>query len=230
MALVALKRTSAGGYLLTLQNGRRTTVVSADIVVLTVPFSILRSSVDFTAAGFSSRKETAIRQQGMGTNTKFHLQFTNRHWQTLGCNGDTVSDRGYQNTWEVTRAQPGSAGLLVNFTGGNVGSSFGSGTAASHAALFLGQVEPVLPGLSTKWNGRATVDYWPGNPYTRGSYSFWKVGQYVAFAGVEGEQEGNCHFAGEHTSIDSQGYLNGAVETGERAANEVLVDLGLRPG
>ena len=37
--------------------------------------------------------------------------------------------------------------------------------------------------------------------------------------------QGNCHFAGEHTSIDFQGYLNGAVETGERAAGEILADL-----
>ena len=41
----------------------------------------------------------------------------------------------------------------------------------------------------------------------------------------EGEREGNCHFAGEHTSVDFQGYLNGAVETGERAADEILADL-----
>jgi monoamine oxidase len=38
--------------------------------------------------------------------------------------------------------------------------------------------------------------------------------------------EGNAHFCGEHTSIDFQGYLNGAVETGERAAEEVIADLG----
>ena len=56
----------------------------------------------------------------------------------------------------------------------------------------------------------------------RGSYSYWKVGQYQAFAGIEGRPEGSCHFAGEHTSIDFQGYLNGAVETGQRAASEVL--------
>jgi monoamine oxidase len=45
---------------------------------------------------------------------------------------------------------------------------------------------------------------------------------------VEREVEGRlgaCHFAGEHTSVDFQGYLNGAVETGERAANEILADL-----
>jgi monoamine oxidase len=66
--------------------------------------------------------------------------------------------------------------------------------------------------------------YSPGGD-GQGSYSYWKVGQYTRFAGIERKQEGNCHFAGEHTSIDSQGYLNGAVETGERAASEILTDL-----
>jgi monoamine oxidase len=42
---------------------------------------------------------------------------------------------------------------------------------------------------------------------------------------MEKERQGNCHFCGEHTSQDSQGYLNGAVETGERAAGEILDDL-----
>ena len=47
-----------------------------------------------------------------------------------------------------------------------------------------------------------------------------------AYADVaERPRQGNCHFAGEHTSQDFQGHLNGAVETGERAANEILGDL-----
>jgi monoamine oxidase len=40
---------------------------------------------------------------------------------------------------------------------------------------------------------------------------------------------GSCHFAGEHTSTDAQGYLEGAVESGERAAREVLAGLGRIP-
>ena len=91
--------------------------------------------------------------------------------------------------------------------------------------MFLGQLAPVFPGIAAHYNGRATVDYWAGNPFTRGSYSYWKVGQYTTFAGIEGVQEGNAHFCGEHTSIDSQGYLNGAVETGERVADEITADL-----
>ena len=80
----------------------------------------------------------------------------------------------------------------------------------------------MLPGITAKWNGRATIDFWTGYPWTKGSYSYWKVGQYTRFAGAEREASGNCHFAGEHTSIDFQGYLNGAVESGERAAGEIL--------
>ena len=84
----------------------------------------------------------------------------------------------------------------------------------------------VLPGLTAQWNRKWQLQDWPSYPLTRGSYSYWKVGQYTSFAGVESEIEGNCHFCGEHTSIDSQGYLNGAVETGERAAAEVVAAQG----
>jgi monoamine oxidase len=222
--LVAISRTATGAYTLTFRQGSATRTVPADRVILALPFSILRSSVDYSRADFGQLKVTAIEELGMGTNSKLHVQFDSRHWVGLGCNGETFADTGYQNTWEVTRAQPGRAGILVDYTGGAIGAGF-SGTAKSRARQFLEQIEPVLPGIAAEWNGLATLDYWPGYPWTEGSYSYWKVGQYTKFAGVERLREGNCHFAGEHTSIDFQGYLNGAVETGERAAGEVLADL-----
>jgi monoamine oxidase len=222
--LVAIRRNTDGSYRLTLRSGSGTSTVTADRVVLALPFSILRD-VDYAKAGFSQVKKTAIEELGMGTNSKLHVQFDRRHWNSLGSNGETYADTGYQNTWEVTRAQAGKAGILVDYTGGAVGASFGSGTPTERAAQFLKQIEPVLPGISARWNGRATVDYWTGNEWTKGSYSYWKVGQYTKFAGAEREQQDGCHFAGEHTSIDFQGYLNGAIETGERAAGEILAAL-----
>ena len=223
--LVAIRVTAAGRWELTFRQGLATKTITADRVVLALPFSIMRSSVNFSKAGWEPLKETAIREQGMGTNSKLHLQFSSRVWRPQGFNGETYSDRGYQNTWEVTRAQPGASGILVNYTGGKVGASFGSGTLESRAQQFLGQVEPVLPGVTKAYNGRAFLDFWTAYPWTNGSYSYWKVGQYTKFAGMEGRRQGTCHFAGEHTSIDFQGYLNGAVETGERAAGEILADL-----
>ena len=46
----------------------------------------------------------------MATNSKLSLQFTDRHWNGLGENGNTYSDRGYQNSWEVSALNPGPAG------------------------------------------------------------------------------------------------------------------------
>jgi monoamine oxidase len=223
--LVAIKKTSGGGFTLTFRKDSGTKTVNADIVVLTVPFSIMRRSVDYSRAGFEPLKDTAIRELGMGTNSKLHLQFSKRIWNDLGSNASTYADTGYQSTWEVTRGQDGRSGILVDYTGGTIGASFGSGTLDKRAKQFLGQIEPVLPGITRAWNGRATLDFWTGYEWTRGSYAYFKVGQYTKFAGMEAAQQGNCHFAGEHTSTDFQGYMNGAVESGQRAADEVLADI-----
>jgi monoamine oxidase len=223
--LVAIRVTAAGRWELTFRQGSSTKTITADRVVLALPFSIMRSSVNFSKAGWDPLKETAIREQGMGTNSKLHVQFASRFWKPQGFSGETYTDRGSQSSWEESRAQPGTSGILVNYTGGKIGASFGSGTPQSRAQQFLSQIEPVLPGATSAYNGKAFVDFWLANPWTKGSYSYWKVGQYTKFAGIERARQGTCHFAGEHTSIDFQGYLNGAVETGERAADEILGDL-----
>jgi monoamine oxidase len=219
-AMSSIRRSSDGSYRLAFSDG---SAVTADRVILALPFSILRT-LDYSKAGFSKEKATAIEELGMGTNSKLHLQFNNRHWNAIGNNGNTYADTGYQNTWDVTRSQPGARGILVDYTGGNVGASFSpaNGDETTRANRFLDQIDPVLPDLRDYWNGQATIDYWTGYQWTLGSYSYWKVGQYTKFAGREREIQGACHFCGEHTSIDFQGYLNGAVETGYRAAAEVI--------
>lgn len=222
-ALAAIERTPAGAYVLTFAGGQAP--VTADRVILAIPFSVMRATVDFGDAGFSPLKRKAIAELGMGANAKLNVQFATRRWAALGCNGDSYSDTGYQATWDVSRAQPGTPGILVDYTGGDVARAQSGRGAAALAAQFLAQLEPVLPGITAEWNGLATFDDWLANPWTLGSYSFWRVGQYTSIAGVEGERSANCHFAGEHTSIDFQGYLNGAVESGERVAAEVLADL-----
>ncbi|MBI2332570.1 MAG: FAD-dependent oxidoreductase [Chloroflexi bacterium] len=224
--LVAIKTNLDGTVTLSIKGGKKVTDQTFDKVVLALPFSILKYSVDFSKAGFSDLKKTAINESSMGTNGKLQLQFTDRIWNTLGNNGATYADTGYQCTWDVTRGQPGTSGILVNYTGGDVGAAYSAnGSPSTLATQFLSQVEPVLPGLTQRWNGKAIYNNWPAYKWTRGSYSFWKVGQYTQFSGAEREQQGNCHFAGEHTSVDFQGYLNGAVETGERAADEILAEL-----
>jgi monoamine oxidase len=225
--LTAIKKNSGGSFTLTFANGATSRTTTVDHVVLAIPFSMLRS-VNYSKAGFEPLKVTAIKELPMGTNSKLHVQFKDRFWYGAKNNGNSYADTGYQSTWEVTRAQSGTKGILVDYTGGKIGASFGTGTPEERAQQFITQLAPLFPGInipSHRGGGAPTVDFWATYPWTKGSYSYWKVGQYTKFSGMEKERQGNCHFAGEQTSQDFQGYLNGAVETGERAADEILGDL-----
>lgn len=224
--LEAIRRTAAGRYELSLAGDSGRMTRTADRVVLALPFTALHRMVNYTHAGFDRRKTTVISEYRLGTNAKHHLQFTRRHWRTQGSNGETFADTGYQNSWEVSRAQPGSAGILVDYTGGTVGLGSNQGSVIERSRQVLAQLEPVLPGSTAGWNGKAAREYWPGNPWSLGSYSCYTVGQYRKFGGAAAERSANCHFAGEHTSDESQGFLNGGVESGERAAREILAEVG----
>ena len=229
-SLTGIANNSDGTFTLTFKNPAKLTVV-ADRVILAIPFSVLRL-LDYGQAGFNTVKTTGIQQIGYGTNVKLHLQFSSRLWNQSGpwgiSTGSSFADTGYQNTWEVTRAQNGSSGILVDYMGGNIGAAFdGDASAAAiqaYARKFLDQLEPVFPGIRQQWNGVATLDVPTQNPNLRGSYSFWKRGQYTLFSGSERERSGNCHFAGEHCSINFQGYMEGGAQEGERAAGEILAD------
>jgi monoamine oxidase len=242
-ALTGIVRNSDSTYTLTLKSSSVTTTKTFDRVIMAIPFSVLRtillSDAAYRAAGFDSLKESAITQLGYGKNAKLQLQFDTRYWNTSGPwgigNGATYSDTGYQNTWDVTRAQDGITGILVDYTGGGVPLASFTGDPANQALVnqfaktFLKQIEPVFPGITKQWNGRATLDVPLTNPFLLGSYSYWKVGQYTQFSGYEKARQpdpisGKCHFAGEHCSQDFQGFMEGGAAEGARAANEVLSD------
>ena len=231
-ALTSLRKRADGSYLLTFTSSLQTIELPADYVVLAIPFTTLRH-VDLSQAGFSPRKMTAIRQLGMGTNTKLHLQFKDRLWYKLGYNGYTYSDADYQQTWEVTRRQHGSVGILTSYYGGTWGASFKAPSFGpanpDYAKQFLHGLELLYPGCTRAWNGKAYMDYWTGDRWHRGAYSYGRVGQYTNFIGVEEVPEGNVRFAGEHVSINFTGFMNGAVETGERAAAQILKILHVTP-
>src|SRR6185503_610702 len=233
--LTAVEAQNDGTVALGFETSSGAKQVLADEVILTLPFAVLRT-LDISRAGFDSRKRNAIAELGAGRNAKLQLQFQSRYWNAHGpwgtSNGSSYADLGYQNTWEVSRAQAGAAGIIVNYSGGNVAGAFrpsspyvradASPQVASYARAFLRQFETVFPGISSKWNGRATLSAPILDPNLRCSYSYWKVGQYTSFAGYEGVPQGAIHFAGEHCSQDFQGFMEGGASEGVRAALEVV--------
>ena len=87
---------------------------------------------------------------------------------------------------------------------------------------YLQEFDQLFPGVAADFNGRAYYVWSPGNPHVLGAYSYLKVGQYTGFNGIQGQQEGQLHFAGEHTSVNFQGYVEGALRSGYRCADEVV--------
>jgi monoamine oxidase len=211
--------------------------VTADRVILTLPFGVLRT-LDYSRAGFTALKNTAITELGYGTNAKLQLQFSDRLWDQPNkpwplSTGTSYAETGYQNAWDVTRAQPGHTGIMNNYTGGSIGAAFApaqpysdstSSQVRGYAERFLDQAEPVFPGLTSRYTGKATLSVPARDPNLRGSYSVWLVGQYTLFSGYEGVRQGKVHFAGEHTSTSFQGFMEGGAEEGQRAASEILSD------
>jgi monoamine oxidase len=230
--LARLQETANGRYRLTFERASGTSDVVADFVVLALPFAVL-NELDISSAGFDALKRQAIAEQGRGRNGKLHLQFAQRGWLGSGpwpgvSNGSSYADTGYQAGWEATRAQSGAPGILVFYSGGSATDAaittqaFANASQAgvrTDAAAAHAQIAPIYPGLS--WNGKATQSLTHKSPLFRASYSFYKVGQYTTFGGYERVRQGGVLFCGEHTSIDFQGFMEGAADEGQRAARQL---------
>jgi len=231
--LVRLAQTPNGRYCCTFERGATTSEVVTDFVVLAIPFAVL-ANVDLRNAGFDALKLRAINNLGRAHNGKLNLQFERRGWLGPGpwpglTTGTTYSDTGYQASWEVTRAQPGTPGIIVLYSGGNVTDAMRSTSPFALAndpkvlqdvQRGLAQLDPVFPNLV--WNGLATESLPHKSPFFGASYSFWKVGQYTDFGGSEGLPQGGVQFCGEHTSQEFQGFMEGGASTGQATAQDLI--------
>ena len=215
-------------------------VVECDYAILTLPFSVLRR-LDYARAGFDVLKRVAVEELGYGTVSKLFLQFDTRYWDERGPwphphSGFIITDLDIQTLWDTSVGQAGAAGLLVDYTSGRRGAAFAPSTPYSttddsadiqrYAQNCLAQLERVFPGISAHYTGKAALSFPTGDPNLLGSYSCWRVGQYTQFAGYERVRQGPILFAGEHCSVEYQGFMEGGAREGARAAREIIAEVG----
>ena len=205
-----------------------------------IPFIVLRA-LDYSGAGFDSAKINAIENLGYGYHTKLHLQFDRRAWMraehpwpepTTGQIWTTlpVAERARLFARAARTARPHRS--LHRSRSGDARHApdavradrrFTGGRAAR--ARFLRAARRISgPAFRQAWNGKATFGNAQADPNIRASYSCWLVGQCTTIAGHEARPQGRVHFAGEHTSVAYQGFMEGGAESGFRAAGEILAD------
>ena len=233
--MTSIKTNADGTITMTFDTGGGTSkVVTADEVILSMSFSVLRT-LDYRKAGFDKLKQAAITQLGSGINAKLNVQFNSRIWNKSGSDGSIYTDLPLQSGWDVTRGQAGETGIFVEYPGADVAKSMAQSNpyttnatnpqVTTFAQQLLKQMEPIFPGITKQWNGKAMLSTPFTDPNFLCSYSYWKPGQYTGFSGYEKMRQGNIHFAGEHCSQDFQGFMEGGASEGVRAAYEILADL-----
>ena len=131
-----------------------------------------------------------------------------------------ITDLPITCTWEPTFNQNNTGSILTVYTGGNHGAEFSKLSNEDRVATAISQVDKVFPG-SAKHVLAAKTIAWINESFSQGGYLSFATGQVVPHWNTLRESVGRLYFAGEHTAVN-QGFMDGAVESGQRAAKEIL--------
>lgn len=205
-----------------------------DAVILTLPAPSMRR-IDFApSVPLTDAHRRAIGALDYGTNSKTMVGFRGRPWwERSNGNGASYSDlANHQATWETnpSLARNDERGVLTDFSGGERGERLDPTRPAEEAERFVADLERVFPGSAglarRTADGRllAHLENWTRLPLYGGAYTNNQPGYFTTIEGLYGVPAGRVHFAGEHTDsfYSYQGFMEGALLSGARAADEVL--------
>ena len=206
------------GSEVTFEENGKVRSVSTPWLLIAIPFKVLRE-IEITPA-FSAGKMKCIHELSYGHVMKIAMQYMIRFWDQSGSLGQRVfTDTRLRRIYHMSVDQPRPRGILMSFTSGEDAEFLGKLTEKERLTIALDEVTKVWPEAPTFFEGGITK-YWNEDPWIKGSYSFTGVGQDVEFLELARQPEGRVFFAGEHTS-PFRASMNGAIESGVRAAEEV---------
>lgn len=221
----------------TRQASGETNTFRARAAIVTLPTGVLRNSGDDGSVAFDpdlpSGKSEAIRRIEMGHVVKVVLWFRTAFWEVLrgGRYRDSAFFRCMGQEFPTYWTQfPQRNGLIVAWVGGPKAIALRETTqtelierALDGFGSMFGEVE-----LARREFEAGSMHDWSHDPFARGAYSYVTVGADDPRATLAAPVDDTLFFAGEATSNDGQGgTVNGALQTGERAAREAATSLGV---
>ncbi len=160
-----------------------------------------------------------------GTLIKATAVYNRPFWRDDGLNGSTVSYKGPANTTFDDSPPDASKGVVFGFVGGDEARRFMAMTKASRRAK-------VLSNFKLYFGAKAghPTDYfetnWSREIWTRGCpVAIAGPGTLIGYGPALRRPVGRIHWAGTETSTYWNGYMDGAVRSGNRAAKEVVAEL-----
>ena len=195
-------------------NGSRSRL-TADSIVCTLPFSVLRT---LETPRFSPLKRRAIAELQYAQVVRVALQSATRFWEREQLSGFADLDTS-ASIWNPTWDKPGASGILQLYQVGPLAEHLDTLSATARLQSASATIAQAFPGLQPDLD-RSVEFSWQRNEWSRGAFTELRAGQAFAWGSAVAQSEGRIHFAGEHASA-CPGWMQGALSSGYRAALEV---------
>ncbi|MBY0495521.1 MAG: FAD-dependent oxidoreductase [Cyanobacteria bacterium] len=190
-------------------------IVSGDYLVLTTPAPIARA-LEFTPAVPATLRK-AWQALDSGPATKAHARFDKGWWRRPGRPRAWGSNLDTGAIWETSGTGPAGLTMLAG----------GRASRALRDLLEEGGPQRVIRRLSWLGEPEDARDFrsfsWELDPYAKGGYAVFTPDFKPEWRGELSRAFGRIAFAGDHTSRRWQGYMNGAVDSGQRAARDIEI-------
>lgn len=205
-----------------------TGVVEAQRVIVAAPPSMV-AALTFEPA-LPALRAQLLQRWPMGSIAKCQAVYPTPFWREEGLSGESLTDQSPVDLTFDNTPVAGEPGILLGFMGGERARAWSDRPAAERQAAVLENFRGVV--------GEPALDpiaylemNWSAEVWTRGGPGgFMTPGTLLDFGTAIREPVGPIHWAGTETATYWTGYIEGAVRSGERAAEEVLQTLGSAAG
>jgi len=190
-------------------------ILEAQHVICAVPFSHLRH-MDVSPP-VAPEVEAVIQDLAYASVARIYLQVSSRFWEKDLVSGSAVTDLPIMEVVEEPFPRldsPTPRAILEAYVQGPAAQRVAEMEAGDRIEFAIEHMEKVHPGLRRHVEG-GTSKFWG-----HGGYTQFATGQMTSWLPLAKRPEGRLHFAGEHTS-HLTGSMEGALESGQRAAQEV---------
>lgn len=198
-------------------------VFGAQRVIVTLP-PTLAGRIDYAPA-LPSWRDQLTQRLPAGSVIKVHAVYDEPFWRADGLNGQAASDEGPVKVVFDNSPPEGNPGILVGFMEGTEGRRLARSSHSERRDATVGCFARYFGAKALHPTEYLERD-WMAEPYSRGCYgAHFAPGVWTGFGHALREPIGPIHWAGAECAPVWNGYMEGAVRSGEQAAREVLARL-----
>lgn len=201
-----------GGVTVYCNNGQKFT---ADKIICTAPtFAVKKIKWE---PGLPADQVNAMNELQYARINKNPIVFKKRFWNDESF--DMITDQSPHYFYHATKNQDSKKGVLISYTIGEKAAVVANQTDEWRESMVLQTLKPHFNDAKDYFE-KQTNYYWGNDEFSHGAYAMYGRGQWFRVMPILKRSHIHTHFAGEHLA-DWQGFMEGAINTGEEAAAKI---------